>query len=84
MSHPKGPPPEEVIRRRDAAAYQPEGRDVTPAVGTRGEPAHWGHDGDSDAIARYLLNRTAARDVEITSRNLEDAFLALTTAHTGA
>ncbi|MET7666924.1 ABC transporter ATP-binding protein [Micromonospora luteifusca] len=39
---------------------------------------------DSDAIARYLLTRTDARDVEITSRNLEDAFLALTTAHTGA
>ncbi|MBG6063811.1 ABC transporter ATP-binding protein [Micromonospora ureilytica] len=40
--------------------------------------------GDSDAIARHLLTRTAARDVEITSRNLEDAFLALTTAQTGA
>ena len=35
--------------------------------------------GDSDAIARHLLTRTAARDLEITSRNLEDAFLALTT-----
>ncbi|MCO1597245.1 ABC transporter ATP-binding protein [Micromonospora sp. RHAY321] len=40
--------------------------------------------GDSDAVARHLLARTAARDVEITSRNLEDAFLALTTEHTGA
>ncbi|MFF0154408.1 ABC transporter ATP-binding protein [Micromonospora sp. NPDC005203] len=40
--------------------------------------------GDSDAIARHLLTRTDARDVEITSRNLEDAFLALTTAHPGA
>ena len=28
---------------------------------------------------RYLLTATPARDVEITSRNLEDAFLALTT-----
>ncbi|MFF5171805.1 ABC transporter ATP-binding protein [Micromonospora sp. NPDC000089] len=37
---------------------------------------------DSDAVARHLLTRTAARDVEITSRNLEDAFLALTTAET--
>ncbi|NBE84697.1 ABC transporter ATP-binding protein [Micromonospora rubida] len=36
--------------------------------------------GDSDAVARHLLTRTAARDVEITSHNLEDAFLALTTA----
>jgi hypothetical protein len=51
VSHPKGPPPEEVIRRRDAAGVQPEGRDITPAVGTRGQPAHWGPLGDTDAIA---------------------------------
>jgi ABC-2 type transport system ATP-binding protein len=37
------------------------------------------HATDSDAVARYLLTSTEARDVEITSRNLEDAFLALTT-----
>jgi ABC-2 type transport system ATP-binding protein len=36
------------------------------------------HGSDSDEIARYLLNHTAARDLEITSRNLEDAFIALT------
>lgn len=36
------------------------------------------HAADSDAIARYLLNNTAARDLEITSRNLEEAFVALT------
>jgi ABC-2 type transport system ATP-binding protein len=34
---------------------------------------------DSDAVARYLLTSTAARDLEVTSRNLEDAFIALTT-----
>jgi ABC-2 type transport system ATP-binding protein len=33
---------------------------------------------DTDVVARYLLTRTDARDVEITSRNLEQAFLALT------
>jgi ABC-2 type transport system ATP-binding protein len=33
---------------------------------------------DSDAVARYLLTSTAARDVEIVAHNLEDAFLALT------
>jgi len=33
---------------------------------------------DTDAAARYLLNSTAARDLEITSRNLEEAFLTLT------
>jgi hypothetical protein len=51
VSHPKGPPPEEVTRRRDAAGHQPEGRDVTPAVGTRGEPASWKHADGSDEIA---------------------------------
>jgi ABC-2 type transport system ATP-binding protein len=33
---------------------------------------------ESDAVARYLLTVTGARDVEIVSHNLEDAFLALT------
>jgi ABC-2 type transport system ATP-binding protein len=33
---------------------------------------------DSDGLARHLLTTTAAVDVEITARGLEDAFLALT------
>jgi ABC-2 type transport system ATP-binding protein len=33
---------------------------------------------DSDVVARYLLTQTDARDLEITSHNLEDAFIALT------
>src|SRR3954453_20754840 len=33
---------------------------------------------DSDAVARPLLTTTPARDLQITSRGLEDAFLALT------
>jgi ABC-2 type transport system ATP-binding protein len=33
---------------------------------------------DSDAVARYLLTATTARDVEIVAHNLEDAFLTLT------
>jgi ABC-2 type transport system ATP-binding protein len=33
---------------------------------------------DSDAVARHLLTATAARDVEITAHNLEDAFIELT------
>ncbi|CCQ16049.1 putative ABC transporter ATP-binding protein [Rhodococcus sp. AW25M09] len=37
------------------------------------------HGRDSDAVARYLLNDAQATDLEIVSRNLEDAFLALTT-----
>jgi ABC-2 type transport system ATP-binding protein len=33
---------------------------------------------DSDTVARYLLTQTAARDLEISSKNLEAAFVALT------
>jgi ABC-type proline/glycine betaine transport system ATPase subunit len=35
-------------------------------------------DTDTDTVARRLLNQTAARDLEITSRGLEEAFIALT------
>ncbi|UFS59307.1 ABC transporter ATP-binding protein [Subtercola endophyticus] len=38
------------------------------------------HASDSDAVARYLLTETDARDLEITSHNLEDAFLTLTSS----
>ena len=40
------------------------------------------HSGDTDAVARRLLNETAAHDLEITSRGLEDAFIALTSEDT--
>jgi ABC-2 type transport system ATP-binding protein len=33
---------------------------------------------DSDIVARHLLTQTAARDLEISSKNLEAAFVALT------
>src|SRR5690606_33583715 len=36
------------------------------------------HTTDSDAVARVLLSDLGARDVEITSRSLDDAFAALT------
>jgi ABC-2 type transport system ATP-binding protein len=36
------------------------------------------HAKDSDAVARYLLTQTDARDLEITSHGLEDAFISLT------
>jgi ABC-2 type transport system ATP-binding protein len=36
------------------------------------------HATDSDAVARYLLTSTPARDLEIAARGIEDAFLALT------
>jgi len=47
------------------------------SVEVRGETVFL-HARDTDAIARHLLNNTDARDVEITSRNLEQAFLTLT------
>ena len=36
------------------------------------------HTSDSDAVARFLLTRTDARDLEIAARGLEEAFLSLT------
>ena len=36
------------------------------------------HASDSDAVARFLLTRTDARDLEVTARGLEEAFLSLT------
>jgi ABC-2 type transport system ATP-binding protein len=36
------------------------------------------HSGDADKVARYLLTETDAHDLEIASRGLEEAFLALT------
>jgi ABC-2 type transport system ATP-binding protein len=42
------------------------------------------HSNDSDATARYLLTETAAKDLEITARGIEDAFLALTGDDTAA
>jgi ABC-2 type transport system ATP-binding protein len=42
------------------------------------------HSTDSDATARYLLTETPAKDLEITARAIEDAFLALTGDDTAA
>ena len=42
------------------------------------------HSSDSDAVARYLLNDTPARDLEINTRGLEDAFIALTSDNSTA
>jgi ABC-2 type transport system ATP-binding protein len=51
-------------------------------VEVRGEQVYV-HAKDSDSVARYLLNQTGARDLEIVARGLEDAFLTLT-GRTGA
>ena len=37
---------------------------------------------DSDAVARFLLTRTPATDLEVTARGLEDAFVSLTSDST--
>ena len=42
------------------------------------------HAKDSDEVARYLLTRTDARDVEIAAKGLEEAFLNLTGQPEGA
>ncbi|GAA1894454.1 ABC transporter ATP-binding protein [Lapillicoccus jejuensis] len=39
------------------------------------------HSTDTDAVARWLLTRTDARDLEIAARGIEDAFIALTSDH---
>ena len=46
-------------------------------VEVRGDAVHL-HTRDSDAVARHLLTHTEARDLEITSQGLEDAFISLT------
>jgi DMSO reductase anchor subunit len=51
MSHVKGPPPEDVTRARDAERPQPPGRDITPAVGTRGAPGRWRRAVEGAAVA---------------------------------
>ncbi|MFL6026617.1 MAG: ABC transporter ATP-binding protein [Friedmanniella sp.] len=47
------------------------------AVEVRGESLLV-HSSDTDAVARHLLTRTSARDLEIVAPGLEDAFLTLT------
>jgi ABC-2 type transport system ATP-binding protein len=47
------------------------------SVETRGDTVLV-HCSDSDVVARHLLTATAARDLEISSKGLEDAFVALT------
>ena len=60
-----------------AVAAELRGVPGADTVEVRGDTVYL-HGRDTDAIARHLLNNTAARDLEITSRNLEEAFLALT------
>src|ERR1022692_1083202 len=62
------PGADEAALRAIPGADSPEGRGDTVLI----------HSSDSDAVARYLLTSTPARDLEINTRGLEDAFIALT------
>ena len=68
-----------TVRVTMAGASEAELRAIPGAdsVEIRGETVLI-NENDSDAVARYLLTRTSARDLEITARGIEEAFLALT------
>jgi len=68
-----------TVRATLPDASEPELRAIPGAdsVELRGETVLI-HSSDSDAVARYLLTSTPARDLEITARGIEEAFLALT------
>jgi ABC-2 type transport system ATP-binding protein len=68
-----------TVRATLAGANEAMLRDIPGAdtVEVRGDTVLV-HSTDSDATARYLLTNTSAKDLEITARGIEDAFLALT------
>ena len=61
----------------DATVHELAGLGGVDGVETRGESVIV-QAKDSDAVARFLLTRTDARDLEITAHGLEEAFLTLT------
>ena len=74
----RGAPEAEADRELPVAEAPRRGRPRRDARGGARRVPRPEHRDPGDAIARHLLTRTPARDLEITSRNLEDAFLALT------
>jgi ABC-2 type transport system ATP-binding protein len=69
-----------TLARPDAVALR--GLGGVEHVEVRGEQVYV-RTQDSDLVARYLLTETDARDLEITTHGLEDAFLSLTGRTTG-
>ncbi|AXI76527.1 ABC transporter ATP-binding protein [Peterkaempfera bronchialis] len=67
------PDADETLVRAVPGVESVERRGVTVTVRTR----------DSDAVVRYLMSHPAARDIEVTSNRLEEAFLALTAPDAG-
>ena len=59
-----------------STTIDPTTRRVPPMVGLNTTVLL--HAADTDAVARYLLTQTDARDLEITARGIEEAFLSLT------
>jgi polysulfide reductase-like protein len=53
MSHRDEPPPEELARRRIEGPVRQGDRDITPAVGKRGEPAPWRRAAAGAAVALH-------------------------------
>src|SRR4051812_39570397 len=51
MSHGHGPPPEQRIRERESQVI--DGRDVTRAVGRRGEPGRWRRAAEGAAVRGF-------------------------------
>ena len=65
-----------VFERRSSAAE--ETSFANAGVIAPGYVTPWAAPGMPAKVARFLLTRTPARDLEINSKNLEDAFLSLT------
>jgi ABC-2 type transport system ATP-binding protein len=68
-----------TVRATLPGASEVELRDIPGAdsVEVRGDTVLI-HSSDSDKVARHLLTSTSARDLEIATRGIEEAFLALT------
>jgi ABC-2 type transport system ATP-binding protein len=68
-----------TVRATLPGASEAELRDIPGAdsVEVRGDTVLI-HSSDSDKVARHLLTSTSARDLEIETRGIEEAFLALT------
>ncbi|WKD60144.1 putative ABC transporter ATP-binding protein YbhF [Corynebacterium ciconiae DSM 44920] len=66
------------------SSFSPEELSHSPAAELLGGVEHRGggtwrlSTTDSDALARYLLNHTAAKNLQITAASLDDTFLAIT------
>ncbi|MFN8191979.1 MAG: ABC transporter ATP-binding protein [Nocardioidaceae bacterium] len=64
----------------DAEQHRLEALPGVESLELRGDTVYI-HARDTDAIARHLLTATPAKDLEITAKGLEEAFLSLTGTH---